>query len=321
MMLTGQLGSGMRRSKTQADLDGDGRQDLILFVSAGQAYAPKTDGVSVTLSTGAMYAYMPRGDLPDLVTKIETGAGLGTSISLTYKPLPQMGSDYVKELTPTYPKVAVTPSLAVVSRVDMANPNSVTGAGALHTVTYRYGTALSEQGTGRGFLGFNWTEHTDGPSGLTSRTYFRQDWPYLGKVDRTAEYTSTGVWTGSAAGNPVLSNPGSYFKQQINTYGCLDISSPSAVTLTQQPACPVAPGKRYLVYASNVTTSSQDLDGTALPGDVTTQVLDGWANPLRVTTQTSDGKFSKTTDNNYANDTSNWYLGRLLRSKVTAVSP
>jgi hypothetical protein len=282
-----------------ADVDGDGRTDYV-FVMNNQVY--------VLLATGP---------LPDLVTKIEQGAGLGQVVNVTYTPLPQMGSSggYVKELSPSYPKVAVTPSLPVVSQVDMAN-----GVGGVHTVTYRYGTALSELGTGRGFLGFNWVEHTDEPSQLTARSYFRQDWPYLGQVDRTAEYTSTGVWSGSAQGKPVLSNANGYFKQQINTYSCLDISAPSASPL---PACTVGAGKRYFVYASQVDKSGQDLDGTVLPSEQTTQTLDGWGNPLTVVTSTSDAKgvYSKTTTNSYANDTGNWFLGRLLKSTVTSVAP
>lgn len=279
------------------DFNGDGRFDFLVI-----------NGASYKLFTSA-------GAVPDVVTKIEQGVGLGGVVQVTYTPLAQMGSyGYVNELKPVYPQVAVTPAIPVVSQVDMAN-----GVGGAHTVTYRYGTALSEHGTGRGFLGFNWVEHTDGPSLLTSRTYFRQDWPYLGQIALTAEYAGGSGWTGSEQGAPVLTPAGSrpYLKQQVNTYSCLDISVPSAVPL---PACQVGAGKRYFVYASNVVASGQDLDGTVMPTEITTQTLDGWGNPLTVKTQTSGagGSFSKTTTNTYSNDTTNWYLGRLLKSTVTA---
>jgi hypothetical protein len=286
----------------QGDFNGDGIQDFALV--NGNHY----------------FLFLAKGPMPDLVSTIQQGVGLGAVVTINYKPLPQMAAtgDYVKELSLTYPKAAITPPMVVVSSTSMAN-----GVGGTHDVTYRYGTAVAEQGAGRGFLGFNWTEHTDVPSGLISRTYFRQDWPYLGQVDRTAEYTSGAIWTGSAAGTPSLSNPGGYYKEQINTYSCLDISNPTASPL---PSCSVGPGKRYFVYASQVDAMEQDLDGTALPGKRTSQTMDGWGNPLTVTETVLDASgaatgYTKTTTNTYSNDTANWFLGRLLRSSVSAQAP
>lgn len=296
------LSGNGRSSSSQifsGDFDGDGRTDVMVL--KGNAY----------------YLISPSGDIPDLVTNIEPGVGLGARIDVTYSPVAQLGSAYERDLTAHYPKITVTPALTVVRKTDMRN-----GTDGVHTQFYKYGSALSEP-SARGYLGFNWVEMSDAPSGLVSRTYYRQDWPYLGQVDRTAMYTSNGKWTRDAQGVATLSNPGSYYKQQINTYSCADVSNPTAAPL---PDCTTAPGKRYFVYASKVVSWSQDLDGSAIGGTQTTQSVDGWGNPTSLTIDTLDGAGTttgqrKTTTNIYANDTSNWYLGRLLRSTVQATAP
>src|SRR5262249_19731833 len=72
---------------------------------------------------------------------------------------------------------------------------------------------------------------------------------------------------------------------------------------------------------------SYDLDGTAMPTITTiygaygtSGGFDAFNNPNSMTVSASDG-FSKTTINTYYNDTTNWYLGRLLQSQVTATAP
>jgi hypothetical protein len=71
--------------------------------------------------------------------------------------------------------------------------------------------------------------------------------------------------------------------------------------------------------AQNVSSGS-DLDGSALPTVTTANQYDAFGNATQVVVSTPDG-FSKTTTNVFTNDTTNWYLGRLVGASVTSVAP
>jgi len=76
---------------------------------------------------------------------------------------------------------------------------------------------------------------------------------------------------------------------------------------------------------------SWDLNGAALPRTKTGTAFDAYGNPTQITVATDDSYTSagpvspygnvKTTTNTYANDTSNWLLGRLTRATVTSTLP
>jgi hypothetical protein len=111
-------------------------------------------------------------------------------------------------------------------------------------------------------------------------------------------------------------------------YGCVDTGTQALLD-----TCAAEPGHRYFVYQKQVQSSgNRDLTaagqpGSGLPGSLLSQTVDVWGNPLTVAEQTlkADGSPSghaKTTTHLYAPvDTSNWVLGRPLRSSVTLVSP
>jgi hypothetical protein len=294
--------TGSTPQTLSGDFDGDGRTDFAMIGLNRSA---------LWLSGGA--------ERSDLLKEIIPGAGTGASVKLSYKSLREMESvgryaDYrVLNLPGNFRPAEKT--LVVVDQVSMAN-----GAGGAHEVKYNYGVAYNDYDSGHGFLGFNWVEHLDVPSGLISRTYYRLDYPFLGRVAMTAELTSTGFWTGIPF--PVPLNPGSYLKLNTNEYFCQDTTQGFVGT----PACDLSPGHFFQVYASKVVSTGQDLDGTPQPGEQTEQEMDSYGNPvtIKVTTLNSAGNptgHKKTTRNTYANDTKNWFLGRLLRSEVTVESP
>lgn len=173
------------------------------------------------------------------------------------------------------------------------------GLGAFITTAYKYGGLQAELGTGRGLLGFAWTEATSVETGVTVRTDYRQDYPYTG-LPSLVKKTLAG-----AGNNGVLS-------QTDHTYSCLNPQLGSG--------CVVAAGNRYFPYASQSVESGWDLNGTALPTMTTANQFDQWGNATQVTVSTNDG-YSKTTSNTYQNDITNWYLGRLLRSQVQSMTP
>jgi len=262
------------------DLNGDGVDDMVQNVLRSGSNIQK--GAWLNSQAGQ----------PDQITKIDNG--LGKQITITYKALPQMGSQYIKGPPSTYPKVDLQIPQLVVSSIAVSN-----GIGGTLTSTYKYGGLKAEQGTGRGLLGFAWQESTQAETGLTTRTEFRQDFPYTGLPSRVA-VSKQGV------GN------GGLLKETVSTLGCLDPATGGV--------CTVATGKRYFPYASQSVEKSWDLNGAVLPVLTTTQQFDAWGNATRVTSSASDG-YSKTTTNTYSNDTAKWHLGRLLRTQVQSTAP
>lgn len=325
-----QTGLPASPAKVFTDIDGDGRQDFIVYVAAGKAYSPDPSSPnSVTLQTGALYGYLPTGEYPDLITKIEPGVGLGNMISITYKPLSSMGSAYEKNMTPPKPQVAVTPNWYVVSQTDMAN-----GLGGYQTNTYRYGGAVSEPTTGRGILGFfQWIQTKNESTGLVSRTYFRQDFPFYGQADMVGRGTSDLNWS-----NLGLTKN----KYTFKAFGPTDTDYASPATCVDDPATgrplkscidsAIKPGNRYVVYPHEAVDKYWDWNDQsnvfiALPQTRTTTIQDNWGNATQTTVETllPDGSasgYSRTTSTVFSDpDKVNWRIGRAIKSTVTNTAP
>lgn len=209
---------------------------------------------------------------------------------------------------------------------------------------------MQEAGTGRGSLGFQWTQSKDMSTGLVSRTCYRQDWPYVGLVDKVMTATSeVGLPACSSIVDlsPLTANGSNLLSLTVNSYKfqsyapsdtgyanptvCQDAPNPGKTNATC-PASATAALQRYQAYGFQSLTQSRDWDGTtfiALPASCTTITQDNWGNVTQVKAETlnSDGKttsgYSKTTNNTYVLpvDTTNWLLGRLQKSQVQAVSP
>jgi|GEM_PF-1373862 len=257
------------------DLNGDGSADMFVASASAHTFA------------GGVFGR------PDIVTSLNTG--LGTTTTIAYQPLTN-AAIYTKGSGAIYPKVDLQVPLYVVSQVQ--SPNGM-GSG-FTTTNYQYGSLKAEAGTGRGLLGFGWTQATQVETGITSRTDYRQDWPYVG-LPSQAKKTLAGQ-----------GGPGNQLNLVTNTFGCINPSSGSA--------CTVAAGNRYFPYLSQSVESSWDLNGSVLPVVTTSNAFDPYGNATQVTVSTPDG-YSKTTTSTYTNDTTNWFLGRLTRSTVQSTVP
>ncbi|MNK12748.1 hypothetical protein D3C87_308230 [compost metagenome] len=135
-----------------------------------------------------------------------------------------------------------------------------------------------------------------------------------GLVNRT-EFRQDWPYTGlTSASKKSLSGSGNngVLSQSVTSYGCHDFVSSSG--------CAVAPGRRYFRYIAESTESSWDLNGTALPTIITASQYDIWGNATQVSVNSNDG-YSKVTDNVYMNDIANWHLGRLIKASVTSAVP
>jgi hypothetical protein len=247
------------------DIDGDGRADFV---------ASYTDGAG-----WRTYSNLHTGPAPDVVSAIANG---GASVAITYKPLTDPAV-HARQSDATYPVIDLQVALQVVSSASASN-----GIGATITSDLRYGGLKAELGTGRGSLGFGWQESTDPSSGLTARTQFRQDWPYVGLPSLVKKMQGSGALLSEVA----------------NTYSAL------------------AAGNRYFPFVSRSEETGYDLKtGAALPKVTTDTSYDAYGNPVGINVCAGDGH-SKSTTNTFAGpDPENWQLGLLTRSTVRSPSP
>ena len=199
--------------------------------------------------------------------------------------------------------------------------------------SYWYSDLLAEIGTGRGMLGFQWMQSKDVSTGLVSRTYYRQDFPYIGMVDKVGRGTSDANWS-----NLGLSTN----EYKFMAFVASDTGYASGVTCSDDPATgktvascaasAIKPLSRYVPYAARSVSKAWDWDSTlnvftALPQSRTTTVLDSWGNATQVKAETlnadgTDSGYSKTTNSIFVPaDAANWRLGRLSKSSVTASAP
>ena len=262
-------GYGATDTRQLVDLDGDGSPDVV---------AVRSNGVAVARSA--------RTGPPDLVTKF--AFGLGSALSVSYRPLTDPAV-YLRGFGAVYPLADVTLPVYVVNSAKYPN-----GLGSGYTTTnYRYGS-LKADNQGRGFLGFGWFEAAQVETSITTRTDYRQDWPYNGLPIRITKF-----FQGSSV----------FLSATTNIYSCLNPANGGT--------CSIAAGNRYFPYASKRIESSWDSNGVALPVVTTTNTFDMYGNPTAIIASIDDGT-SKTTNNSYTNDTTNWLLGRLTRSSVAS---
>jgi hypothetical protein len=189
---------------------------------------------------------------------------------------------------PLYTKgtTATDPTVDVQAPMQVVSQVSKSdGVGGLYAMTYAYAGAQLDN-NGRGFLGFRQVTVTDPKTNIVQTTTLRQDYPYIMQV---ATNTKT-------LGSTTLS-------ATTNTYGSNTLG-----------------GTRYQVLLTQTQTSGADLDGSALPTTTSAFTYDAYNNATQIAVSVSDGS-TKTTNNTFTNDTTNWFLGRLTASSVTSTAP
>lgn len=261
-----------------ADFNGDGKTDILW----DSPYS-----TSDTRSTGTRVLWLSDGTAADLMTSVTTG--IGTSLSITYKPLTDPAV-YVKDNTQLGdPYIHLQGPQHVAYRIDSSN-----GVGGTVGTRYAFAGARAHV-DGRGFLGFRQMVATDLQTNIVQTTDFHQFFPFVGLV--TSESKKLGAQTLSQVAN-------SY---QINNAG--------GGTLVSTPSLSSAP---YQAWLTQSVAAGFDLDGAALPTITNTYKYDAFGNATQIVASASDG-YTKTTTNTYSNDTSNWLLGRLTRASVSSV--
>ncbi len=275
------------------DFNGDGVVDLLL--------QPRINAAKATLVAGA-------AGRADLLTVVAEGNGVGRAYRVTYG---QTGTATKTTTVAGAARMAIAQTWPVVTSVDQ--PGGV--------VTYAYDTPVFEVGTGRGFLGFAWSQTVDAHQ-LVTRTYWNQNFPTTGRPARSTRGTSPA--TPSDLGETLF------------TYRCADPAT-GAVGV-----CQPAAGRWYVPFASSTLSRnlkdlfpSNDVSqvakwggpGAGLPGQSVTRVIDAFGNVTSETSRTlnadgTDSGWRQETTNVYGYDlSSRWLPGRLLRQTVKAYAP
>jgi RHS repeat-associated protein len=235
------------------DVDGDGFQDLVSYGPNYQdLYVRRSTGEGLQaptlLASGAVTAifaadsngdgladlggatasgltvFKHQGALPDLLSGVTDG--FGVSVNFTYASTGNY-SGYQRQNTATYPDQDTSGPLVVVSNVQASN--GIGGSYALQQFSYE-GARIGV--TGRGFLGFAARSWVDSRTGVQQRSEYRQDFPLVGAV--------------KLARNTRVSNNTTF----------------SEVQTTYQTSISGGTGEqRYLVNASQVTSSERELNG------------------------------------------------------------
>ena len=239
----------------------------------------------IKIENASVQVFLNNSLFPDLLTSLTLG--LSATTTLTYKPITD-GSIYIKDtgtLASTYPVVDIQEAQYVVSTATVSDGN-----GGVLTNNYNYG-GLKAHLTGRGSLGFRYQKVTQVDPDLTSTTFFRQDYPYIGLPSQIEKrITSSNTLIGAS---------------QL-TYANSPVTTGSAVS--QFP------------YLSQSVEQNFELSGTLINSTTSTNQYDTYGNATQIGVNSGDG-YIKTTTNVYSNDTTNWFLGRLLKSTVTSSTP
>lgn len=244
---------------------------------------------------GSVWIWKQQGGIPDRIVQFEDG--LGGQVKVTYGSLTDAGV-YTKGGPAVDGAVDVQIPIPVVTQVMTSD-----GIGGFRTTKYTYGGLKVDRG-GRGSLGFAWIEEQQVETDALTRTEYLQAWPYTGMAR---------FKTVSVPQRPGL--PRQLIQQITNTYACLH-------PVNNGVACAVASGKTYFPYLSQSEEKAWELDDghTPVPTVTTATTYDKYGNATKVIVTTSDG-YSKTTDNIYTNNETDWLLGRLTSTTVKSVAP
>jgi RHS repeat-associated protein len=262
------------------DIDANGAPDIVLNRYINPWYSQKG-------------AHLNKTVFPDRLSKVTNGFGI--SASITYAPLTArdpitgVSTVYDKGSGATYPKADVVGPMYVVQSVSHDD-----GLGGQYVMNYRYGGLRSH--AIRGSLGFETMEVTDSRTGIKSKTWLKQDYPFIGMPIASETRTNT---------NQLLSQSTTTYSEKLLNGGA-----------TRFP------------YTSESIQRSYELNGALVSEGVTIAQYDDWGNATRLEVDSLDGheKVTVSAYDNWIqapNETSlnGWLLGRLSRSTVTASSP
>ena len=260
------------------DMNGDGFVDRVNHYN----YSNGEYGIWVSLNQGYKN---------DIVAFEDS---LGARLNLVYSTLTD-SSVYSPGLSEE-PMVDVKTSKRVVKQTQKDNAQ-----GGVTKTSYKYSGAAIDR-NGRGFLGFKWEEVKDEQTGVTTRTDYHQDFPFVGMP--------VSVVTTAPNGVELSKTENEYLPKALN----------NNATVFPYLSKKIETVRDYNTgnLVSTVTTTQDNYDDYGNVKDITvTTVTEAGANH-GIAAET----FTKTTENTYSNEDKTvgnvvyWHLGRLTHAKV-----
>jgi hypothetical protein len=254
------------------------------------------DGLQDIITKNAT-VYVANVPVPNMVSQFSNA--LGATISPSYERISN-SAVYTAESSATWPVRDLRSAAGLYVTASSAASNGI-GSNTV-TTSYLY-TGGRVHMTGGGFLGFRKVRSST-PTGVSTtemrtETTFRQDYPYQGLPTQVVRALSTGTTVSDVT----------------NTWTDTLYSSNTT-------------GKYHRVDLASTVDKSYELNGNLIVAVTTANgSIDDYGNigTITVSTSTSTGGtpdgYSKVTTNNYGNDTTNWFLGRLRRSQVQSTIP
>ncbi len=317
-----------------ADINGDGRSDIIFMLAStgavAYAWLGQGDGLFTAMAGGAPVLSAPGGDqyaggrpflvdingdgAPDLLYASANAGGhyayawknsnspindLLGSISTGSGATTRISYDSLSGGTAVYTKdtgadAATYPKLDLRVPSYVVSSSTSNGGAGEVTTQYAYGGLKAELGTGRGVLGFRWLRAKNLTTNLETTTKYWQNFPYTGMISGTETRLQ------GAGSNGLLKTSG---------------SSMNFVTTI---------GSALFAYTAGTSEVSWDLGGQSLP-TVTITFTYGqspqFGDPTNVTVGINDGSTESTVNEYFPADTTNWVIGRLKKTTVTRSKP
>ncbi len=215
--------------------------------------------------------------------------GFGNLTSFTYKPVTD-NNVYSRYSNGVYPVSDIEGAFQVVS--SLTRPN---GKGGTLTTNYQYEGAKIHK-RGKGFLGFSKFITMDPQTGVTtSSSYEIEPTKYAVGLKRTETRITKGVYTSKLLSETDYTNALQTYETGVSTY---------------MPASTVS--KTYEMTSSSTTGYNQT---------TTSCTYDSYGNVLTMNQSFQDpatgvAEASVNTTNEYTNNTTNWWLGRLTKATV-----
>jgi len=291
---TGLVSPANNPSIATSDYNGDGGPDLWV------QFLP--DSGNVNRSDVYLFTYTPIS-----IQAVHNGLGATTTVIYDRINNPAATGLYTKGTGAQWPTQDVTGPMYVVKEVDSSTARTDT---SIYKSTYTYAGAKMNL-TGRGFEGFTTVAVTDPQTGIVQTTTYGTDFPLTGLV--LTQQKECAIVSAGHCNTDVITNT------TTNQY----------LVRTLQPTT----AKRYFVELQSSTVTGKDLDGTAMPSVTTTYTYDCdsadlntlntcFGDPTTIlvdTTDTSGVHSTKTTANQYLEDSADWLLGRLFTASVESV--
>ena len=207
--------------------------------------------------------------------------------------------------------------LYVVTRVESSAPTG-SDAGAMSGIDYMYQQGKI-QAAGRGLLGFRTLTTVDLQTGVSTKTTYRQDFPYIGLPLRTEVKTASGKLLRSAQNTWKLKGYQSAWNARTAGSGVHAETGSARLG----PLQPYLETSVEAVYDLPATVNGALTAGALLSTVTTATEVDGYGNPTNITVTTEDHannkRFRQETVNRYGSANDDWgkQFGRVRRTEVT----